>query len=56
MAFTTAASGQSMCLGFLFGALPPSATQIQRATTRILGAGMAPNKKTVRRNVKRLRK
>jgi len=56
MAFTAAASCQSMFLGSLFGAAVPSANQLQRATTKILGAGLAPYQKTVRSNVKRLRK
>lgn len=56
MAFTATASCQSMFLASLFGARPPSTTQIQRATTKILGAGIAPYQKTVRSNVKRLRK
>ena len=56
MAFATAASCQSMFLASLFGAGVPSANQIQRATTKILGAGIAPYQKTVRGNVKRLRK
>lgn len=56
MAFTAAASWQAMFVGSLFGAGVPSANQIQRAATKILGAGIAPYQKTVRSNVKRLRK
>ena len=56
MAFSTAASCQSMFFASLFGGRTPSATQIQHATSKILGAGMAPYQKTVRSNIKRLRK
>lgn len=56
MAFSAAASCQSMFLTSLLGGRAPSATQAQRAMTRVLGAGMAPYKKAVRSNVKRLRK
>lgn len=56
MAFATAASCQSLWLGMLLGGHTPTPTQLQRTTTRILGAGMAPYQKAVRSNVKRLRK
>jgi hypothetical protein len=56
MAFTAAASCQSLWLASLWGGRAPTATQLQRATTRVLGAGLAPYQKTVRSNVKRLRK
>lgn len=56
MAFTAAASCQSFWLGALWGGRAPSTAQLQRATTRVLGAGLAPYQKTVRSNVRRLRK
>ena len=56
MAFTAAASCQSLWLASLWGGHAPTATQFQRATTRVLGAGLAPYQRTVRSNVKRLRK
>ena len=56
MAFTAAASCQSLWLGLLLGGRTPTATQLDRTTTRILGAGMAPYQKAVCSNVKRLRK
>ena len=56
MAFTAAASCQSLWLASLWGGRAPTATQLQRATTRVLGAGLTPYQKTVRSNVKRLRK
>lgn len=56
MTFAAAASCQSLWLASLWGGHAPSAMQLQRATTRVLGAGLAPYSKTVRSNVKRLRK
>lgn len=56
MAFSAAASCQSMFFTSLFGGRVPSSTQAQRAMTKALGAGMAPYRKTVRSNLKRLRK
>lgn len=56
MAFTAAASCQSLWLTSLWGGHAPTTTQLQRATTRVLGAGLAPYQRTVRSNVKRLRK
>ena len=56
MAFTAAASCQSLWLASLWGGRAPTATQLQRATTRVLGAGLAPYQKAVRSNVKRLKK
>lgn len=56
MAFSAAASWQSMFMASLLGGRVPSTTQAQRALTKALGAGMAPYQKAVRSNVKRLRK
>ncbi|MEO6927456.1 MAG: hypothetical protein ABI129_12400 [Rhodanobacter sp.] len=56
MAFSAAASCQSMFLASLLGGRAPSSTQAQRAMTKALGAGMAPYQKAVRGNLKRLRK
>ena len=56
MAFTAAASCQSLWLGSLWGGRAPTAAQLQRVTTRLLSAGLAPYQKSVRSNVKRLRK
>jgi hypothetical protein len=56
MAFSAAASCQSLWLGSLMGGRAPSSAQLQRATTRVLGAGIAPYQKTVRSNVRRLKK
>ena len=56
MAFSTAASCQSLWFGSMMGGHTPTAVQLERATTRLLGAGMAPYKKAVRGNVRRLRK
>lgn len=56
MAFTAAASCQSLWLGSMWGGRAPTAAQLQRAATRVLGAGLAPYQKAVRSNVKRLRK
>jgi hypothetical protein len=56
MTFAAAASCQSFWLDTLFSGHAPNATQLQRATTRVLGAGLAPYHQTVRRNLKRLRK
>lgn len=56
MAFAAAASCQSLWLGSLWRGHVPTSVQLQRATTRVLGAGIAPYQKTVRSNVKRLRK
>ncbi|MFC5435165.1 hypothetical protein ACFPME_01210 [Rhodanobacter umsongensis] len=56
MTFAAAASCQSLWLGSLWGGRAPTAAQLQRATTRVLGAGLTPYQNTVRSNVKRLRK
>lgn len=56
MALSTAASCQSMLFASLLGGRVPNASEAQRAFTRALGAGMAPYRKTVRSNLKRLRK
>lgn len=56
MAFSATASWQSMYLASLLGGRAPSASQGQRAATKVLGAGMAPYQKAVRSNLKRLRK
>ncbi|WP_426688828.1 hypothetical protein [Rhodanobacter ginsengiterrae] len=56
MAFSATAACQSLWLGSLWGGRAPTAAQLQRATTRVLGAGLAPYQKTVRDNVRRLRK
>ena len=56
MAFSAAASCQSMFLASLLGGHAPSSTKAQRAMTKALGAGMAPYQKAVRGNLKRLRK
>lgn len=56
MAFTAATSCQSLWLGSLLSGHAPTTSQLQRATTRVVGAGIAPYQKTVRSNVKRLRK
>ena len=56
MAVTATAAWQSMFVRSMFGGRRPSANQVQRLTTSVLAAGMAPYKKAVRGNVKRLRK
>lgn len=56
MAVTATAAWQSMLLGSVFGGRGPTATQVQRFATSVLASGIAPYKKTVRSNVKRLRK
>lgn len=56
MAFSAMSSYQQMVVGSMWGVRAPSATQTQYAMTRIFDAGMAPYRKTVRRNVKRLKK
>lgn len=56
MALTSASAWQSMFFGSMLGGRSPTATQVQRAATRVLESGMAPYKKAVRSNVKRLRK
>lgn len=56
MALAATASYQSLWLGSLLAGRTPSTAQLQRAATRVLGAGMAPYQKAVRSNLKRLRK
>lgn len=56
MATTATSAWQSMFLGTLFSGRGPTAAQVQRASSSVLTAGMAPYKKAVRSNVKRLRK
>ena len=56
MAFTAATSYQAIWYGLLTGGRAPTSEQLQRTTAKVLGAGMAPYQKTVRSNVKRLRK
>lgn len=56
MAVTATAAWQSMFFGSMFSGRRPSATQVQRVATSVLSSGMAPYKKAVRSNVKRLRK
>ena len=55
MAMTATAAWQSMLFGSMFGGRHPTAGQVQRATTSVIKSGMAPYKKAVRSNVKRLR-
>lgn len=56
MTLAATSACQSMFFSSVLGGRVPTASQLQRATTRVLGAGMAPYQKTVRSNVKRLRK
>lgn len=56
MAVTAGAACQSMFVRSMLGGRAPTASQVQRLTTNVLEAGMAPYKRTVRSNVKRLRK
>ena len=55
MMLAAASSCQSLWLDSLWGR-PPTSAQLQRATASVLGAGLSPYQKTVRSNVKRLRK
>lgn len=56
MALSSAASCQAMFFASMLGGRMPNAAEAQRAFTKALGAGMAPYQKTVRSNLKRLRK
>ncbi len=56
MAATAGAACQSMFVRSMFGGRGPTISQMQRLTTSVIEAGMAPYARTVRGNVKRLRK
>ncbi len=54
IAFASAGVYQSMAMTMMRGGRPPSSTQVQRATIKVLGAAAAPYRTKVRGNVKRL--
>lgn len=56
MAVTATSAWQTMLMGSIFAGRSPTATQVQRAAASVLASGIAPYKKAVRSNVKRLRK
>lgn len=54
IAFASAGVYQSMAMTAMLCGRPPSSTQLQRATIKVLGAASAPYRTKVRDNVKRL--